>query len=546
MKNSPVIQRSRFYPNGEIIGHGLGLLLFLVLALGPLLGLTFELLQFRGSDLLDWIRLALPMDRKLDLLLRSVGLAAGVAVFGMLTGTLAASMLWRHRKGKLGYLRWLLLMLIPVPPYIHAQAWNTTAFMINSWLAGHGLPMIEFQGFLASWWVQTMALLPVAVGLALIALELVDGALIESARCFRPDMQVFLQIVLPLAAPIIWAAGGFLFLLTLNDYSVPSLFSLNVYPLEIFAEYSAHAQPVRALLLSLPLLVITLSVIIFSQSAFRNAALARSQRPFTGVNNFRFSRFFSLLQLGAVLLLVLQIGIPLVSLVLSLESWQGLFSAAGFLAREGSFSFLVAGAATLLCLPPALSIAWEMSHSGTRSHAAWLLATIPLSIPAPLIGIGLITVWNHPVFSNLYASAWMPILASLSRFIPLAAIILLAQMRRFDHSLIDAARILHTGFLRSWIQVRLPLLAPGLMAAAALTFAMSLGELGATLIVAPPGKATLTMRIYNYLHFGATNQVAGLCLIMILLTLASGFMAAIALSGWSRMFQGRQDKLEEK
>jgi iron(III) transport system permease protein len=130
----------------------------------------------------------------------------------------------------------------------------------------------------------------------------------------------------------------------------------------------------------------------------------------------------------------------------------------------------------------------------------------------------------------------MPVLAVLSRFAPLAAIILAAQLRRFDRLLLDAARVFQTGNIQSWTRIRLPLMAPGLLAAAGITFALTTGELGATLIVAPPGQSTLTMRIYNYLHFGATSMVSGLCLLMVLTTVAAGLLAAFALSGWAQIF----------
>jgi len=69
------------------------------------------------------------------------------------------------------------------------------------------------------------------------------------------------------------AGGGFVFLLSFTDYSVPSLFHLSVYPLEIFAEYSASNEPVRAFLLATPLLLITIVVLSLSQAALRNAVL---------------------------------------------------------------------------------------------------------------------------------------------------------------------------------------------------------------------------------------------------------------------------------
>ena len=42
------------------------------------------------------------------------------------------------------------------------------------------------------------------------------------------------------------AAGGLIFLLSLMDYSVPSLFGVNVYAMEIFAEFIAGYEPARA------------------------------------------------------------------------------------------------------------------------------------------------------------------------------------------------------------------------------------------------------------------------------------------------------------
>ena len=94
------------------------------------------------------------------------------------------------------------------------------------------------------------ALLPVGIGLALISLETVARPLVDAARTSRDDQAVFWRVVLPLAAPLLAAGGGLIFLLNLLDYSVPSLFGVNVYALEIFAEFSSSNQPVRALLLS--------------------------------------------------------------------------------------------------------------------------------------------------------------------------------------------------------------------------------------------------------------------------------------------------------
>jgi iron(III) transport system permease protein len=147
----------------------------------------------------------------------------------------------------------------------------------------------------------------------------------------------------------------------------------------------------------------------------------------------------------------------------------------------------------------------------------------------------LIALWNSPRLPDIYGTTAMPVLASLARFAPLATLAVLAQLRQVDRELIDAARVHQSSHLQGWLQVRLPMLAPGLLAAAGVAFALSLGELGATLLVAPPGQSTLSMRIYNYLHYGASDAVAGLCLLLALSAVAAGLLAMTALLGWSRL-----------
>ncbi len=110
-------------------------------------------------------------------------------------------------------------------------------------------------------------------------------------------------------------------------------------------------------------------------------------------------------------------------------------------------------------------------------------------------------------------------------------------MRRLDPSLWEAARVANVRQVRRLIWVYLPMLAPGLLAAAGLVTALSAGELAATLIVAPPGRATLAMRIYNYLHYGASSSVASLCLVMVMIAVAGGALAAFALKFWSRLYR---------
>jgi iron(III) transport system permease protein len=509
----------------------LGPSLFLVFVIGPILVLGFKGLEsiFGGGDEL-WT-LILPQGRRLTLLLRSVGLAAGVALGGLVVGIPAAMLLWRFRSGPLSILRWLLLILVPIPPYLHALGWSAFFIKLNELLSSSGLPVIAFRGWFASWWVQLMALLPIAIGTALIGLESIDSKLIDAARMVRVDFEVFKKIVLPLGAPILLAGGAILFLLSLIDYSVPSLFQVTTYALEIFADFSASNDPGRALLLSTPILIITFAVILFFQAPLRNAALRPPLRSRIWENPPRWPNWLKTIQRLGVTLLLIQILVPLISQLILTGSVSSLAATVRTAGDEISTTAWIALLASALSIPIAIPIAQRLMIKGPTW---WILTTMPLTVPSPLIGIGLITIWNHPATVSVYTSIAMPIMAAIARFAPLAAFLLLTQMRRVDPALVEAARILQRNNFFTWLRIRLPLFLPGLLGTAAIILVFTIGELGATLLVAPPGEATLTMRIYSFLHYGASESVAGLGLVMSLVALVFGALVILSFLGWSR------------
>jgi iron(III) transport system permease protein len=157
-----------------------------------------------------------------------------------------------------------------------------------------------------------------------------------------------------------------------------------------------------------------------------------------------------------------------------------------------------------------------------------VLVAAPLAVPAPLVGVGLIALFNRDLFGGFSRGRGILVLAMLARFAPIAALVILAQLRRIDREILDAARLFRRSRAAGWLRVELPLAAPGLLAAACIVFAFSAGELGATQMTGAAGYQTLTGKIYNYMHHGSSSAVASLCLLMTVTTLAAGTLAVAA------------------
>jgi 2-aminoethylphosphonate transport system permease protein len=69
-------------------------------------------------------------------------------------------------------------------------------------------------------------------------------------------------------------------------------------------------------------------------------------------------------------------------------------------------------------------------------------------------------------------------------------------------------------------RVLLPLIAPYLIAAFGLSFALSMGELGATVMVYPPGWVTMPVTIFGLTDRGDIFSGAALTMILVSVTLA--------------------------
>ncbi|MFA5267010.1 MAG: hypothetical protein WC379_03490 [Methanoregula sp.] len=510
-----IFHRFRIGLTPETIVITLATALFFFLLLCPLIGLFFDLLNTFITGSADLVAPLILSPRRISLLIASIGLAAAVAGAGVIIGVLFVLALFRL-PGKLLYgILLLLLALAGIPPYIHALTWSEAMHA-----AGAVLPGLPTTGWLISFWVELMALLPLSVFLTWIAFASIDIRLVDAGRLVRSDHSVLRSIILPLAAPALGAAFGFVFLICCADYSVPSLFGADVYALDIFAQFSASNSAAQAFLYALPLLLVTLFVMIACRSGIRTLAQTPARFSARFGTPLVFPYWFRVLQITAAILLGIQIIVLFSGLMLAVESPDAFITSVLLAQKELMYSLLTAALVVIISLPLALAAAQELRKPGIRGAAAWIIILVPLAVPAPLIGIGMIMMGNLPVFSSIYPALIMPALVSVIKFAPFAAIILFVQMRFIDPLLFDAAAIFARNRTDALIRIHLPLFAPGLVVSAGILAALTLAELGATLIVAPPGHATITMRIYNYLHYGSSSDVAGLCLMVTVLTLA--------------------------
>jgi molybdate transport system permease protein len=201
---------------------------------------------------------------------------------------------------------------------------------------------------------------------------------------------------------------------------------------------------------------------------------------------------------------------------------------------------LAASVAAILLL---LGIPLAYWLSQTRWRGKFLLESIvalPLVLPPTVLGFYVLVAIgsNGPIgklwmtwFGHTLAFTFFGLVgASVLYSLPFAVQPLLGAFESVDSRLLDAAAVLGAGRWRTFREIILPLSVPGVITAAVLSFAHTLGEFGVVLMVGgniPGVTRTVSIDIYDHvqsLEYGAANRMA-IALLLISLAVLSTIYA---------------------
>ena len=171
----------------------------------------------------------------------------------------------------------------------------------------------------------------------------------------------------------------------------------------------------------------------------------------------------------------------------------------------------VTAIATLAGVPAAYALS-RHAFPGARALEALFLS--PLILPTLVLALGLALWFNRMGF---VAGTPRLIAAHLVLCIPYVIRVCLPVFRRFDRSLEEAAANLGARPLHAFVLVMLPVVRPGIAAAATMAFITSFDELVLALFLADPARPTLPVTIYSAVQLGFEPTVAAVSGLLVLL-----------------------------
>lgn len=209
-----------------------------------------------------------------------------------------------------------------------------------------------------------------------------------------------------------------------------------------------------------------------------------------------------------------------------------------------ALSLRVALVATCTTLPIAIALAYWLAR--TEFRGKWLIeavVSLPIVLPPVVTGYLLLVLFgrNGPLGGMLESTLGIRVvfdwkgaaIASAVMGFPLMVRAIRVAFTSVDRRLEDASRTLGVGPWGTFFRVTLPLAKHGVWAGTLLGFARSLGEFGATIMIAGniPGR-TQTAPLYIYQAVSAPGGMEASARMVVLLALLAAL--AVGISEWAQ------------
>jgi iron(III) transport system permease protein len=372
------------------------------------------------------------------------------------------------------------------------------------------------------------------------ALAASDPSVEESALTLgATPLRRVLTVTLPLVLPTVGAGAIIVFMRAIGNFGVPALLGGEFYVLptlvyfEVTGNFNLHGAGAIALVSTLFSLGSLLAlrwatgrggyVTITSQAR----AVVQIVHPISRWVGFAFCALvigISLLPHATVLLASFAerwVATPLPT-VLSLANYRRAFTLSMDAIRN---SLVLSLATTLLCV----LVGSVMAHAAARRRmrGRWIIDVtimLPFVLPGIMVGVAILSAFNGSPFF-LAGTGTILLIAYFIRRLPYTFRSGVAALTQTDVTLEEASLTCGANQTTTFRRITLPLIAPGVLAGATITFATLLGELTTTLLLYSARWKTIAVKIFEFISYDQTGPASALGALLVVVVLVTVLIA---------------------
>jgi len=431
-----------------------------------------------------------------------------------------------------------------VPPFLGAYSWilllgrNGILTNLLKRLLGFQLPSIYgAAGIILAF---TLGYFPYVFLLAYGALSSADPSLEESAQIMGADRwRITRTITMPLVTPAIAAGMVIIFMQSLGSFGVPAVLGGEYYVLttliyfQIVGYFDLNAGGAIALV-SVGITAVSLFVLhrLSQRRGYITVTGAtRAARELQGRGIRVVAMAYCVLVLTVALIPHLMIlmtsfaetwGTGALPTTFSLGNYRRVFTNAWGPMQNSLF---LATIATVAAGVLGTLMAYVAVRKAMRSR--WILdltITLPFIFPGIAVGVAILSGFSSGPL--VLSGTWMILaVAYFIRRMPYIFRSASAALTQIDPAMEEASATCGGSWFRTFSRITFPLMLPGVLAGASITFSTLLGELSTTIILYSARWKTMTVAIYEYLLADLLGPASALGTLLTVAVLASMLLA---------------------
>ncbi len=433
----------------------------------------------------------------------------------------------------------LVIISMLSPPFLGAYSWILMlgrSGEITKLLESIGLSVPSIYGFGGILLVFVLKLFPYIYMYTKGALKKVDASLGEAAESLGyHGLRKVLKVSLPLVLPTILAGATIVFLRAFADYGTPRLIGegYSTLPVIVYQEWVSETGTNAYFASAVAMIMIVVAALVFLLQKYitnrKNYTMSMLNPPrpkqLRGVANF-LAHFY--VYLVAVLATLPQIYIILISF----RNTKGVMWADGYGISSyvtvftkslksilNTFEFGVI-AIIIVVILGTLFAYLTVRKTNFLSKVLDVFIMFPYVIPGTIFGLLLLMSYNKPPIV-LSGTAIIIIISYVIRRMPYTVRSSAAILRQISPSIDEASASLGYGSMQTFFNVTLPVMVPGVVSGAILSWITILNELSSTLMLYTGRTQTMTVTIFQEISRGGYGTAAALSTILTVTMVAS-------------------------
>ena len=465
----------------------------------------------------------------MNTLIVGIGGMLGAMLLGLPLAALTARYVIRGRQ----FLATLAVLALVSPPFIGAYAWimmlGRNGF-VRTTLEEIGIELPSLYGYLGIILVFSLKFYPFVFLLASSSLRTINPSVEEAAEGLGAGpWRRFFAVTLPLVFPAVSAGALLTFVLSVADFGTPAIVGGNVRVLATTAynlfTSEMGGNPGVASATSIVLIVLSLGVVALQRAAVRKRNVAGNLIRTSAPRKLRPLPSF----LAHIVCYAIVLASSLPSLVVIYTSFRktsgpvfkpgyGLDSYARIL-REvpqviGNSAVYSLIAVVLIAVAGSL-IGYVVARRETRVGGLLDgLLFIPYLVPGVVLGLAFVVTFNvKPI--EITGTATIIVLMLFIRRLPYAVRSSASILKQIRGSIEEAAVSLGASPARAFALITLPLMLPGIVAGALMSFITAINELSSSLILYVGRTMTMPVRIYLSVLDGEFGTAGALSTILL-------------------------------